>query len=54
MFKVIIDLAEDEDFMGVTSFVFGTYEMATSFIQIAMSHQEENYSYTIEEGKNNG
>lgn len=54
MFKVIIDLAEDEDFMGVTSFVFGTYEMATSFIQIAMSHQEENYSYTIKEVENNG
>lgn len=54
MFKVIIDLAEEEDFMGVTSFVFETYEMAASFIRVAMSHQEEDYSYTIKGVENNG
>ena len=48
MFQVIIDSAEEEDFMGVTSFTFGTYELAVAFIKIAMSHQEVNYTYTIE------
>lgn len=48
MFKVIIDLAEDEKFMPA-SFAFATYEAATSFVEDALAHQEENYSYTIEE-----
>lgn len=49
MFKVTINLRKENGRMETKTFTFGTYEAATSFIEDAMAHQEENYIYTIEE-----
>lgn len=52
MYLVTIEATDEKKDMIFLK--FNTFEGAVSFIQIAMSHQIDSYSYSIEEVKEDG
>ena len=52
MYLVTIEATDDKEDMIFLK--FNTFEEAVSFIQTAMTHQIDSYSYSIEEVKEDG